>query len=355
VKQETLASRSAPPSSEGALYPQLTFDSDALVLGAGVKLACVKGGSATPIDEPRLEVMLAVAYGRAISRLPLAHARRAVEKMRQGDVASALMHLALTGFGKFSQPKEAVWRLSAADGLLGSGVEPRMILRALALDSPPDASRTQKYSPDQPRVSAGNTGGGQWTSGSSQGPASSPQPARDAGVQVADASEDWAQYLMPSAETDQQTADIDASPQPVPQAPAKGLTIVHEVPPDAVSLTAGDGTSFYAPPDADFSKVYAAGQANWLDLIAAYLAVGTNGTYDFQRDNGTFFTSYTNASNYGVGVYMAGAGFSYDATITIGSVYAKYFSSNAGSLSHISWWTRGWNDATSGLGPFARP
>jgi hypothetical protein len=72
--------------------------------------------------------MLAVAYGRPIDKLPLAHPRRAVEKMREGDVASALMHLALTGLGKLSQPKEAAWRLLAAEGLMGSGVEPHKIL-----------------------------------------------------------------------------------------------------------------------------------------------------------------------------------------------------------------------------------
>jgi hypothetical protein len=138
AKQETLVSRSAPPSSQAALYPQLTFDGDAL--GAGAKLACAKRRSAAPIDEPRLEAMLAVVYGRPIDKLRLAHARRAVEKMREGEVASALMHLALTGLGKLSQPKEAAWRLLAAEGLMGSGVEPRTILRALALDDPSDAS-----------------------------------------------------------------------------------------------------------------------------------------------------------------------------------------------------------------------
>jgi hypothetical protein len=127
VKQETLAARFAPDSFGAALYPQLTFESDALMLGAGAKLACAKRSSAAPIDEPRLEAVLAVAYGRPIDKLPLAHARRAVERMREGDLASALMHLALTGLGKLSQPKEAAWRLLAAEGLMGSGVDACMI------------------------------------------------------------------------------------------------------------------------------------------------------------------------------------------------------------------------------------
>jgi hypothetical protein len=141
VKRETLASRSASPSSEATLYPQLTFGGDAL--GAGAKLACVKPGSGTPIDEPRLEAMLAIANGRPIDKLRLAHARRAIEKMREGEVACALMHLPLTGLGKLSQPKQAAWRLLAAEGLMGSGVDPCVILRALALDNPLDASRSR--------------------------------------------------------------------------------------------------------------------------------------------------------------------------------------------------------------------
>jgi hypothetical protein len=66
-------------------------------------------------------------HGRPIDKLRLAHARRAVEKMRQGEVACALMHLALTGRGKLSQPKGAAWRLLAAEGLMGSGVDACMI------------------------------------------------------------------------------------------------------------------------------------------------------------------------------------------------------------------------------------
>ena len=136
--------------------------------------------------------------------------------------------------------------------------------------------------------------------------------------------------------------------------PQRGLTIVQGAPDDAVSLKAGDGTPFYAPPHADFCKVYAAGQANWQSPIAAYLAVGQFGTYDFQRDNEIFYSAYANASNYAVGVYMAGADYSYQATVAIGAIYASHFSSNAGAESQTTWWTKGWNDATSGAGPCSR-
>ena len=150
--------------------------------------------------------------------------------------------------------------------------------------------------------------------------------------------------------------DVDtASAPPDKPTPSKGLTIVHGVPEDAISLTTGDGTSFYAPPYADFCKVYATGQANWQNPIAAFSAIGQFGTYDFQRDNGMFYSAYTNASNYGVGVYMAGAGYSYNATIAIAGAFASHYSSNAGADSQTTWWTKGWNDATNSAGPCSRP
>ena len=79
-------------------YSQLTFDDGELVHGARTKLASVGRASAAPIDEACLEAMLAIAYGRRITKLSLAHARRAIEKMREGETVAALMHLALTGW-----------------------------------------------------------------------------------------------------------------------------------------------------------------------------------------------------------------------------------------------------------------
>jgi hypothetical protein len=118
-------------------------------------------------------------------------------------------------------------------------------------------------------------------------------------------------------------------------------------------FTTGDGTQFHAPPNANFQEVYAAGQANWQNPAAAYFALKHFGPYDFQRDNGTFYSAYTNAPNYAVGVYMAGAGYSYDATITICTLVAKLISSNADANTQAPWWTRGWNDATNDAGPLS--
>ncbi len=146
----------------------------------------------------------------------------------------------------------------------------------------------------------------------------------------------------------------NAPPQPLKPPPADGLTIVNDVPDDAVSLTAGDGTQFYAPPYAEFAKVYADGQAHWQNPVAAYFAIWQYGTHDYQRDNGIFYSAYTTASNYAVGVYMAGAGYSRDAMITIGTFLAGQFSSNAAADTQAPWWTRGWDDATNSVGPLKR-
>jgi hypothetical protein len=135
------------------------------------------------------------------------------------------------------------------------------------------------------------------------------------------------------------------------------LTIVDDVPDDAVSYTAADGTQFYAPPEANFRDVYTAGQANGKDSKAANSAVGAFGTYDFQRKDGYFYQAYSDASNYAVGVYMAGAGYSYFETIVAGTGYSLMHSSNweSGFLYHVKWWTKGWNDATNGSWPVSHP
>ena len=156
----------------------------------------------------------------------------------------------------------------------------------------------------------------------------------------------------PLSSTQPERSDAPAQPPENPD-PAQGLKIVHDVPDDAVALTAADGTRFYAPPHADFPKVYAAGQSNWQNPFAAISAIWVNGTYDFQRDNGNFYSAYTDASNYAVGVYMAGAGYSYNATISIGTFLASQYSSNPDRKTQQAWWTRGWNDATNGVGPFS--
>ncbi len=153
----------------------------------------------------------------------------------------------------------------------------------------------------------------------------------------------------PSTRTESPT-DADPS-QPDKPAPGQKLKPVRDVPDDAVSYTTSDGTQFHAPPDAVFLKVYAAGQANRGDLKAANSSVGQFGIYEFQRKDGNFY------SNYAVGVYMAGAGYSYSETLVAGALYSLIHSSNweSGLAYHIKWWTKGWTDATNGSWPISHP
>jgi hypothetical protein len=131
--------------------------------------------------------------------------------------------------------------------------------------------------------------------------------------------------------------------------PIKGLTVTHDVPADAVKYAAPDGEKFFAPPSADFPAMYAAGKSAGMNPFAINSAVGHFGTYDFQRDSSQdlFIRPYTDASNYAVGVYMNGAGFSLDQTVKIASTFANLMSKNAGTPDQVNWWTRGWNAANA--------
>lgn len=131
------------------------------------------------------------------------------------------------------------------------------------------------------------------------------------------------------------------------------LSIAKGVPPNSQVFTAPNGQTFLAPAGTDFQAVYNAGRAD--GLFGANSQIGHYGKYDFQRNGGrgecssnTFYPAYTDASNYGVGVYMNGAGFSLNQTITIGNLFAGTMSSNAGSARQQQWWRNGWNAAQSG-------
>jgi hypothetical protein len=138
-----------------------------------------------------------------------------------------------------------------------------------------------------------------------------------------------------------------------PYPPPPGLQITHNVPPCSASWTAQNGSSFYAPANANWSAIYAAGQAGGYSPFAANTAVGQFGTYDFQRNaaNNMFLSQYTNASNFGVGVYMNGAGFSMDQMLAIGWAFSMSMSSNAGSINQASWWIQGWEAANANKYP----
>jgi hypothetical protein len=149
-----------------------------------------------------------------------------------------------------------------------------------------------KYNPDQPRVPAGNSDGGQWTDGGGSG------------VRVSENDRDDSATVIP----------INYSPRSRATRP----------PTDAITLHAGDGTPFYAPP-----------------------------TADFQRKNGKFIHDYTNASNYGVGVLMNGVGSSWFETFVAGTGYGLYRSKPAYDANRVTWWYRGYQDAKQSRLPLA--
>ncbi len=128
------------------------------------------------------------------------------------------------------------------------------------------------------------------------------------------------------------------------------------IPADGVPISGGNPPKLLiAPPHADFRQVYAAGQAiaslPYKEQIRrGYAALHQGGTYDFQRDPITqeAYSAYANASNYTVGVYMAGAGYSRWQTLRIAEMYAFFNSSNYNSQDQEDWTTAGWNDANAG-------
>lgn len=121
------------------------------------------------------------------------------------------------------------------------------------------------------------------------------------------------------------------------------------------TVTAPDGTQFNAPGYADFAGVYAYGQqlSNIgfpLDGVGIYMGSGTSGMFDFQRPGGnTFYSTYTYASNYAIGVMLKGAGYSQQQALLLAGLAARgLMGSNARNPAQVSAWTNGWNAAASG-------
>lgn len=75
-----------------------------------------------------------------------------------------------------------------------------------------------------------------------------------------------------------------------------------------------DGAKFLAPPDADFAAMKAYGQSikdlgTIARLWAVGAAVGQGGRFDVQRKGTIFYSQYTDAANFAVGVVMQSAGY----------------------------------------------
>ena len=126
------------------------------------------------------------------------------------------------------------------------------------------------------------------------------------------------------------------------------------IPSGSKTCTTRSGITFSAPGNIDFSQQQQFAENHYLDLASAYQQVGQYGMFDYQRQpNETnsgydFLGKYSDASNYGVGVYMRGAGFSLPGTIMIGKGYAFFKSKNNSNNNWDLMWASGWNDANDG-------
>jgi hypothetical protein len=129
------------------------------------------------------------------------------------------------------------------------------------------------------------------------------------------------------------------------------IKIIRGTPANACTCHTSSGTAFPAPPGANFSAVQAAGRSAGLNPFAVNSAVGHFGTFDFQRDaaSNTFTGAYTDASNYAVGVYMQGAGYSLSQTVAIAQLFGHSMSSNVGDPRQRQFWEAGWKAANAGL------
>ncbi|MGH6838380.1 MAG: hypothetical protein ACREDT_06205 [Methylocella sp.] len=137
---------------------------------------------------------------------------------------------------------------------------------------------------------------------------------------------------------------------------------VHRVPKDAVVVKRPDGTTIddrysttnqlVAPRTANFHDVYVAGTRVTNPLqIGAY--VDHYGQFDFQRDRATntYYPVYKDASNYAVGIFMAGAGYTREHTSDNSETFSYLFSSNYYTdMEERKYWIyRGWDDAHDGI------
>src|SRR5579872_4001444 len=205
------------------LRAEMTFEDDALVLGAGAVLAKTAATCGVS-DDARLAALLSVAHRRPISPRALAHIRRAVVKKREGETTLALVHLALSGVAKLERPEEDARRIFVADELMTAGIAPRAVSEAFSRFDGALDDLERRYDPDQPRVPAGNgRASGQWTSGDWAGSAAasgsappSNHPAANQTstrpIQIADSSSNWFRYLdylKPIGEAHAQAAEAE--------------------------------------------------------------------------------------------------------------------------------------------------
>ena len=194
----------------------------------------------------------------------------------------------------------------------------------------------KKFNPKQPRVPAGSSDGGQWTSGGGGGATSG--DGASVGDNIADTGDGNTPARIVLA-----AFPAGGSLSGVPAKLPNGVTV-----PDATSAT-GQMMS----PISDLSDVASAGRnlgetynrllqnpetaPTAFNYFAGNLLanVGTGGTFDYQRGDGNLITGYTqlrqfrNVSNFNVGLFSQQAGLTLNETLSLAGFYAARFSGNA--------------------------
>jgi len=149
-------------------------------------------------------------------------------------------------------------------------------------------------------------------------------------------------------------SNLDTPGLPLAFPPAGINTVYKGIPSNSQTFTALNGQTFLAPMGTDFANEYAAGQLSGNDIFQIYANIGFFGNFDFQRNyglgpcsNNVFYRQFTNGSNYGVGIFMNGGGFSLEDTLNIAEGFANAFTGGF-TNTQVQWWTNGWNDAEAG-------
>ena len=116
-------------------------------------------------NEGRILALLSAAHDRPIPADVLDKFRGADRLCRQGHRVAAIVALAHAGRPRLptygAEERIVVKRLAVAEDLLDAGLDPRDLMKAWGHD---DLLKTG-FDPSEPRLSAGNPDGGQWTTG----------------------------------------------------------------------------------------------------------------------------------------------------------------------------------------------
>jgi hypothetical protein len=100
------------------------------------------------------------------------HIRRAAAADADGETGLALIHLSRARLPRLADPRAAARRRYIGEALLADGLSPRDLLKACDLDPGVLDRLAKDYTPDEPRIPAGNgIESGEWTTGLAPGDA----------------------------------------------------------------------------------------------------------------------------------------------------------------------------------------